>query len=74
MDGPARLAAVETVHCLDCGKAYGKPSAGGTLSMNPGCPHCGYVGWLAQDEWVSAGWPRDRFGGDRPPRLTARSR
>ena len=29
-----------------CGIGYAKPSGGGTLTRNPGCPGCGYVGWL----------------------------
>ena len=38
---------VERVRCLDCGNLYAKPSAGGTVEENPGCPHCGYIGWIA---------------------------
>ena len=68
---PARLSAVESVCCLDCGKEYSKPTAGGTLSTNPGCPHCGYVGWLPLDESVNAPWRRDRYAADRLRRLLA---
>jgi hypothetical protein len=38
---------VESVCCLDCGAVYAKPKAGGTVRENPGCPECGYVGWMA---------------------------
>jgi hypothetical protein len=34
------------VRCLDCGNAYAKPSSGGTVERNPGCPRCGYIGWI----------------------------
>ena len=40
------LAASEGVRCLDCGETYSKPAAGGTVDKNPGCPMCGYVGWI----------------------------
>lgn len=41
------LVAYENVRCLDCGAVYAKPSRGGTERANPGCPDCGYVGWLS---------------------------
>jgi hypothetical protein len=28
---------------------YAKPRDGGTLHENPGCPDCGYVGWVPAD-------------------------
>lgn len=40
------LAVLETVRCLECGEVYSKPLAGGTTQKNPGCPVCGYVGWI----------------------------
>ena len=43
---PARLRPVEAVCCLGCSKEYAKPSGGSTLAANPGCPVCGYVGWV----------------------------
>ena len=70
--GPA-LAVFESVRCLACGTVYAKPSRGGTTRLNPGCPDCGYVGWLPQAEWLREGWPRDRFGADRRPRPSAQS-
>jgi hypothetical protein len=36
----------ESVRCLECGEVYAKPLAGGTVEKNPGCPLCGYVGWI----------------------------
>ena len=35
-----------SVTCLECGTNYPKPVRGGTTARNPGCPKCGYVGWL----------------------------
>lgn len=40
------LSVFETVVCLECGEHYSKPSFGGTAEKNPGCPMCGYVGWI----------------------------
>jgi predicted nucleic acid-binding Zn-ribbon protein len=40
------LAVLESVRCLDCGEVYSKPAAGSTVLKNPGCPSCGYVGWI----------------------------
>ena len=45
-EGPA-LAVYENVRCLECGTEYAKPARGGTARANPGCPECGYVGWLS---------------------------
>ena len=46
--GPTpRLEVIETVRCLECGIVYSKPSHGGIVGTNPGCPQCGYVGWLS---------------------------
>jgi hypothetical protein len=45
-EGP-NLAVLESVRCLDCGEIYSKPARGGTAAANPGCPSCGYVGWLS---------------------------
>jgi len=44
--GSAPLAVFETVRCLECSEIYSKPVAGGTVDKNPGCPVCGYVGWI----------------------------
>ena len=40
------LRILESVRCLDCDSIYAKPSAGGTAVTNPGCPECGYLGWI----------------------------
>ena len=37
---------LESVRCLECGEIYTKPSGGGTVVKNPGCPECSYVGWI----------------------------
>ena len=34
------------VRCLGCGSVYVKPLGEGTAADNPGCPRCGYVGWI----------------------------
>ena len=39
---------IERVSCLSCGVTYAKPAGGGTVSANPGCPECGYVGWVLE--------------------------
>jgi hypothetical protein len=49
VDAPVHLASLavfETVCCLECSAVYSKPIAGGTVRKNPGCPDCGYVGWI----------------------------
>jgi hypothetical protein len=38
---------VDIVRCLGCGAQYPKPNGGGTARANPGCPACGYLGWVA---------------------------
>jgi hypothetical protein len=40
------LKVLESVRCLECGDIYSKPVSGGIAERNPGCPACGYVGWL----------------------------
>jgi hypothetical protein len=66
--GP-QLAVVESVRCLECGAVYGKPLAGGTVRENPGCPDCGYVGWMAAAPPVfSEEWQPRRFAAGRQPR------
>jgi predicted nucleic acid-binding Zn-ribbon protein len=41
------LAVLQSVRCLECGIVYAKPTRGGTAMVNPGCPECGYVGWVS---------------------------
>jgi predicted nucleic acid-binding Zn-ribbon protein len=52
------------VRCLECGAVYSKPAAGGTAETNPGCPTCGYVGWIP----VSLPAEPRRSAVRRPPR------
>jgi hypothetical protein len=40
------MLATDRVRCLACETTYAKPLSGGTLVTNPGCPKCGYVGWI----------------------------
>lgn len=48
MDAKDTVVHIERVRCLECGTKYVKPSGGGTVvQRNPGCPRCGYVGWIA---------------------------
>ena len=70
----AELAQSEQVRCLECSQIYSKPSAGGTMSTNPGCPHCGYVGWASLGESLSEARRRGRFGAGRPQHLRGRRR
>ena len=66
------LSAVQTVRCLSCGSAYAKPAGGGTVRANPGCPDCGYVGWvLAESPVLTGGLARRRFSADPPRRRSA---
>jgi predicted nucleic acid-binding Zn-ribbon protein len=62
------LTVLESVRCLECGAVYSKPLGGGTVRENPGCPECGYVGWVIARTPISeaslqrrsaAGQPRD---------------
>jgi len=59
----------ETVRCLSCDFSYTKPAGGGTVHENPGCPECGYAGWVA-DSSLTPVEPR-RFDEDRPRRRSA---
>jgi hypothetical protein len=63
------LTLLESVRCLECGGVYAKPSGGGTVEQNPGCPDCGYVGWLAASVPISEDHALRRSSGDRPRRL-----
>jgi hypothetical protein len=65
----SRLSSIETVRCLSCGAAYAKPTGGGTVRANPGCPECGYVGWVLASALTTLE-PR-RFSEDRPRRRSA---
>ena len=66
-DAP-KLTVLESVRCLECGLVYAKPSSGGTVRANPGCPDCGYVGWVGtpvrtfEESWT----PRHSDAGHQP--------
>jgi hypothetical protein len=64
-----RLSQIETVRCLSCGASYAKPASGGTVRANPGCPECGYVGWVLASSLTRLE-PR-RFSEDHPRRRSA---
>ena len=70
--GP-HLAVLESVRCLECGEVYSKPVAGGTVQKNPGCPECGYVGWIPISLPAEPG-ELHHFVEDLRPRLNVRSR
>jgi hypothetical protein len=66
-DQPVRQ--IETVRCLSCGAAYAKPSSGGTVRANPGCPECAYVGWVLAPDLTRLEPPRSSV--DRQRRRSA---
>jgi hypothetical protein len=49
----------QSVTCLECGTTYPKPVKGSTTARNPGCPNCGYVGWLEVEVTVRVGQGAD---------------
>jgi predicted nucleic acid-binding Zn-ribbon protein len=67
------LSAVFTVRCLGCGAVYAKPAGGGTAAANPGCPKCGYVGWVTADRDVSRSSGPLRSASGRLHRRSGRS-
>jgi hypothetical protein len=65
-DVAPKLTVIESVRCLECGAVYAKPSGGGTTRENPGCPDCGYVGWVGADvKAFSESWLRRHFDAGR---------
>ena len=64
-DEAPTLTVLESVRCLDCGAVYAKPIGGGTVQQNPGCPECGYVGWMAISVPLIADSPPYRSVEDR---------
>jgi hypothetical protein len=64
-------AVVEAVRCLDCGAVYSKPAGGGTVTDNPGCPECGYLGWLSSSIPFSEDDAQRRSAAGRPQRQSA---
>ncbi len=57
--GPLRR--IERVRCLGCSASYVKPAGGGTVSANPGCPECGYVGWVLEQIPITPDGAPSRF-------------
>ena len=66
-DGGPQLTVVESVRCLECGAVYAKPRAGGTVRENPGCPECGYVGWISTAPAFTEAWLTTRSAADPQP-------
>jgi hypothetical protein len=64
------LARIERVSCLGCSASYVKPAGGGTVSANPGCPECGYVGWVREPMPITPDGAPNRFFSGRLRRLT----
>jgi hypothetical protein len=63
--GDRSLTAIESVRCLECGCIYAKPAGGGTARDNPGCPDCGYLGWVSISDPVTRSLAPHRFFADR---------
>jgi ribosomal protein S27AE len=69
------LVQVDRVRCLECGATYSKLAQGGTVSRNPGCPRCGYLGWILATIPPRPAVSQDgshRSAGDPPLHLRAR--
>jgi hypothetical protein len=62
------VTAFESVCCLACGSPYAKPTGRGTAAANPGCPVCGYLGWLPVTAKAQL---QLRSGGDHRPQRFA---
>jgi hypothetical protein len=65
---------IDRVRCLECGAKYVKPADGGTVHENPGCPKCGYVGWISATIPPASSSALRRFAGDRRRLLAVRAR
>ncbi len=58
------VARIARVRCLGCSASYLKPAGGVTVGANPGCPECGYVGWVLEQVTVTrAGEPSRSVSG-----------
>ena len=66
-----RISNVVTVRCLGCNELYAKPLGGGTVRANPGCPECGYVGWVYAPGLATEASAPDRSYEDHPRRRSA---
>jgi hypothetical protein len=69
-EDPGYLARIERVRCLNCSAPYVKPAGGGTVSANPGCPECGYVGWVREQMPITPVGEPNRFFSGRLRRRT----
>jgi ribosomal protein S27AE len=76
MDATETVVHIDRVRCLECGTKYVKPAGGGTVRRNPGCPRCGYVGWISALVPPPATTPPGphRFAGDPHRRPAVQSR
>ncbi len=70
----SNLVHIDRVRCLECGATYVKPTDGGTVSRNPGCPRCGYLGWILATIPTRSGAAQPPSGEDRRPGLHAQLR
>lgn len=70
---PPTFSVLENVRCLECGAVYAKPAGGGTEHANPGCPECGYLGWLSAAIPFTPASARTRFVVDQLRRRSAQS-
>jgi predicted nucleic acid-binding Zn-ribbon protein len=70
--GVRDVQSVERVRCLDCGTVYAKPADGGTVQENPGCPKCGYLGWVTESAPAREPEPT-HSGAGQPLRRSGRS-
>jgi hypothetical protein len=73
-DVTPNLSLIESVRCLQCAAVYARPAGGGTMRANPGCPECGYVGWLAVSVPFSEDVAERRFFAGRLRRQSVRAR
>jgi hypothetical protein len=64
MGEPSNVIQIDRVRCLECGAKYVKPADGGTVHENPGCPRCGYLGWISATIPASNSGGLHRFAGD----------
>jgi len=71
--GAQSLTVLESVRCLDCSTVYAKPAGGGTVNANPGCPKCGYVGWLPASLPVTPPGRHGRYDASRRQARTSLS-
>ena len=76
MEATGTVVQIERVRCLECGTKYVKTAGGGAMKRNPGCPHCGYVGWISTlvPPLATTSLGQRRFAGDPRPHSGARQR